>query len=166
MAHLSDIHVVGERYGFRIESGRAGPQGNGHLSRVFERLDATHQSSPIDIVLLTGDMTDAGRSSEWAEFYERLADYPAIADRMLILPGNHDVNVVDRANPARLELRRVPANSCGRCGCCLQWRVFRVIVLMFLTGRKIVWARPWLRRWPPPIRHSVLRGRRPIWQFG
>lgn len=108
VAHLSDIHVVGERYGFRIESGRAGPQGNGHLSRVFERLDATHQTSPIDIVLLTGDMTDAGRSSEWAEFYERLADYPAIADRMLILPGNHDVNVVDRANPARLELPTSP----------------------------------------------------------
>lgn len=27
VAHLSDIHVVGERYGFRIESGRAGPRG-------------------------------------------------------------------------------------------------------------------------------------------
>ena len=26
IAHLSDIHVVGERYGFRIESGRAGPR--------------------------------------------------------------------------------------------------------------------------------------------
>src|SRR6185436_4364338 len=24
IAHLSDLHVVGERYGFRIESGRAG----------------------------------------------------------------------------------------------------------------------------------------------
>ena len=24
VAHLSDIHIVGERYGFRIESGRAG----------------------------------------------------------------------------------------------------------------------------------------------
>ncbi len=28
VAHLSDIHVVGERYGFRMESGRGGPQGN------------------------------------------------------------------------------------------------------------------------------------------
>ena len=27
VAHLSDPHVVGERYGFRIESGRSGPRG-------------------------------------------------------------------------------------------------------------------------------------------
>ena len=31
IAHLSDIHVVGERYGFRIESGRSGPSGNERL---------------------------------------------------------------------------------------------------------------------------------------
>ncbi len=29
---------------------------------------------------------------------------PAIAQRVLMLPGNHDVNIVDRANPARLDL--------------------------------------------------------------
>ena len=34
VAHLSDVHFVGERYGFRIESGRAGPRGND----VFERV--------------------------------------------------------------------------------------------------------------------------------
>ena len=28
----------------------------------------------------------------------------AIAERVLLLPGNHDVNIVDRANPARLDL--------------------------------------------------------------
>ena len=71
IAHLSDVHVVGERYGFRIESGRAGPQGNERLSRLLNQLDAIHQAKPIDSILLTGDMTDAGRSSEWAEFLGR-----------------------------------------------------------------------------------------------
>ncbi len=33
IAHLSDIHVVGERYGRRIESGRSGPSGNERLKR-------------------------------------------------------------------------------------------------------------------------------------
>src|SRR5262249_61791853 len=28
IAHLSDVHVVGERYGFRLESGRAGTGGD------------------------------------------------------------------------------------------------------------------------------------------
>jgi hypothetical protein len=104
VAHLSDIHVVGERYGFRIESGRAGPRGNERLRMVLARLAAIHAEKPLDLVLITGDITDAGRSAEWAEFFDALAAHPGLAARLLILPGNHDVNIVDRANPARLEL--------------------------------------------------------------
>jgi hypothetical protein len=104
VAHLSDLHAVGERYGFRIESGRTGPQGNDSLRRVFKRLEALHGERPLDLILITGDMTDAGRSAEWAEFLDIVAAHPHLAERMLALPGNHDLNVVDRANPARLEL--------------------------------------------------------------
>jgi 3',5'-cyclic AMP phosphodiesterase CpdA len=111
VAHLSDIHIVGERYGFRIESGRGGPRGNERARRVFVRLEAEHAARPLDLVLITGDMTDAGRSAEWAEFFDIMADHPDLASRTLILPGNHDVNVVDRANPARLDLPFSPAKS-------------------------------------------------------
>jgi predicted MPP superfamily phosphohydrolase len=109
VAHLSDLHVVGERYGFRIESGRAGPRGNERLKELLRELDALHARSPLDAILITGDMTDAGRSSEWAELLDALALHPALADRLLILPGNHDLNVVDRANPARLDLPTSPS---------------------------------------------------------
>ncbi len=102
---------MGERYGFRIESGRAGPRGNERLKRVMARLEAEHAARPLDLVLITGDMTDAGRSSEWAEFFDILAGHPDLAARTLILPGNHDVNVVDRANPARLDLPFSPAKT-------------------------------------------------------
>lgn len=108
VAHLSDLHTVGEPYGFRIESGRAGPQGNGRMARVLEKLSAIDAKSPLDVVLITGDMTDAGRSAEWIAFLDELARHPELTDRMLILPGNHDVNVVDRSNPARLELPTSP----------------------------------------------------------
>jgi len=108
VAHLSDLHAVGERYGFRIESGRTGPQGNERMRRVFDRLEAFHRDQPLDLILITGDMTDAGRSAEWAEFLDAVAEHPRLAERILILPGNHDVNVVDRANPARLELPTSP----------------------------------------------------------
>ncbi|WP_020187419.1 metallophosphoesterase [Methylopila sp. 73B] len=105
VAHLSDLHAVGERFGFRIESGRAGPQGNARLAATFEALARAHAAEPLDLVLVTGDMTDAGRSSEWAEFLEALDTLdPALRERMLFIPGNHDVNVVDRSNPARLDL--------------------------------------------------------------
>lgn len=111
VAHLSDIHIVGERYGFRIESGRAGPRGNERLKQAMARLEAEHAARPLDLVLITGDITDAGRSSEWAEFLDILAGHPDLASRTLILPGNHDVNVVDRLNPARLDLPFSPAKT-------------------------------------------------------
>jgi hypothetical protein len=104
VAHLSDLHVIGERYGFRIESGRSGPRGNERLGRLLARLEQEHKARPLDFILITGDVTDAGRSSEWADFLTTLAKFPQLANRTLILPGNHDVNVVDRANPARLDL--------------------------------------------------------------
>jgi len=110
-AHLSDLHVVGERYGFRIESGRSGPRGNGRLERVFARLAACHAREPLDLVLVTGDMTDAGTSAEWAELLDIVAAHPELARRTLILPGNHDVNIVDRANPARLDLAFSPIKT-------------------------------------------------------
>lgn len=108
VAHLSDVHVVGERYGFRIESGRAGPRGNQRFLQVLDRLAEIHEREPLDLLLITGDMTDAGRSAEWAEFLDAMQRHPALAERSLILPGNHDVNIVDRANPARLELPGSP----------------------------------------------------------
>jgi hypothetical protein len=108
IAHLSDLHVVGERYGFRIESGRAGARGNERLMRVLAQLDELHADKPLDVVLVTGDLTDAGRSAEWAEFLAALGKHPRLAERVLVLPGNHDVNVVDRANPARLDLPTSP----------------------------------------------------------
>lgn len=108
VVHLSDIHIVGERFGFRIEGGRSGPRGNGRLELLLAELNAIHARDPLDVVLITGDITDAGRSSEWAEFAEALKPYPRLAERTLILPGNHDLNVVDRANPARLDLPTSP----------------------------------------------------------
>lgn len=108
VAHLSDLHGVGEPYGLRIESGRSGPRGNGRIAVLLRRLDALHAAEPLDLILLTGDTTDAGRSAEWAAFFDLLGQYPHLAARMLVLPGNHDVNVVDRTNPARLDLPMSP----------------------------------------------------------
>ena len=105
---MSDIHVVGERFGFRVESGRSGPRGNERLAQALAKLNEIHALHPLDLVLITGDVTDAGRSAEWAEFFDALAQYPRIASLVLALPGNHDLNVVDRANPARLDLPMSP----------------------------------------------------------
>ncbi len=108
VVHLSDIHVVGERYGFRLESGRSGPRGNVRLRRLLDQLEAIDAKQPFDTILITGDMTDAGLSSEWAEVLDALAEHPSLQGRVLMLPGNHDLNIVDRSNPARMDLPTSP----------------------------------------------------------
>jgi hypothetical protein len=108
IAHLSDVHAVATPYGFRIESGRAGPRGNQRLAQAFARLADIHAAQPLDMILISGDLTDAGSSTEWAAFFDVLAAYPQLSHLLAGLPGNHDLNVVDRANPARLDLPTSP----------------------------------------------------------
>jgi hypothetical protein len=85
-------------------------------------------------------MTDAGRSVEWAELLATLGRHPQLLERTLMLPGNHDTNVVDRANPARLDL---PTSPGGRLR---QMRTLsamaavqgdRIRVLDLKTGRRL-----------------------------
>lgn len=108
VVHLSDVHIVGERFGFRLESGRLGPRGNDRLVRLLAKLEQVHAEKPLDHILITGDITDAGRSAEWAEFFSAMLKHPMLAARTLILPGNHDINVVDRSNPAKLDFPTSP----------------------------------------------------------
>jgi len=111
IAHLSDIHVVGEKYGFRIEAGRSGPRGNDRLIRVLQRLDEIQAEQSLHAILVTGDITDAGLATEWAEFFDALSQFPHVAERMLMIPGNHDINVVNRANPAQFDLPTSPSKK-------------------------------------------------------
>ena len=132
IAHLSDIHVVGERYGRRIESGRSGPSGNERLKRLLKQLEVLDAKDKLDTILITGDMTDAGISTEWAQVLDALAAHPSFDGRVLMLPGNHDLNIVDRANPARMDLPTSPNRPLRQIRClsamnAVQGRHVRVI---------------------------------------
>jgi hypothetical protein len=103
IAHLSDLHLVGERYGCRMECGSFGPHGNRSFRSALRKLAAIHARTPLDRILVTGDVTDAGTRAEWVEFIDLLRECPQLRERMSFVPGNHDVNIVDRTNPARLD---------------------------------------------------------------
>jgi 3',5'-cyclic AMP phosphodiesterase CpdA len=103
-AHLSDLHLVGERYGYRMECGTDGPRGNHRMRHALRKLSAIHAATPLQGVLVTGDVTDAGTRSEWAAFLDLLRGYPDIRSRLLFVPGNHDVNIVDRTNTGRFDV--------------------------------------------------------------
>ena len=157
VVHLSDLHAVGERYGFRIESGRAGPRGNTRLERLLARLDAIHTERPLDVVLITGDMTDAGRSAEWAELLAALGRHPRLLERTLMQPGNHDINVVDRANPARLDL---PTSPGGRL------RQMRTLsAMMAVQGDRVRVVDPKTRRLGDTLSRALAPHRRAIAAF-
>ena len=104
IAHLSDLHLVGERYGYRMEAGTHGPRGNRCIVRALRKLSALQAASPLDHILVTGDITDAGTRAEWAEFMDLLRGRPELRERLSFVPGNHDTNVVDRTNAGRLDL--------------------------------------------------------------
>ncbi len=104
IAHLSDLHIVGERYGYRMETGTHGARGNRSFRNALRKLAAIHAKTPLDCVLVTGDITDAGTRAEWAAFMDLLRTCPDLRERLSLVPGNHDVNIVDRSNPGRLDL--------------------------------------------------------------
>jgi len=104
VAHLSDLHVVGGRYDYRMESGLLGPQGNECVREALRKLSTIHAQAPLARILMTGDITDAGTRAEWAEFLDLLQEHPEIRSHLYLVPGNHDVNVVDRAHPALIDL--------------------------------------------------------------
>jgi 3',5'-cyclic AMP phosphodiesterase CpdA len=104
VAHLSDLHLVGERYGYRMECGTHGPPGNDCVQHALSKLSAIHERTPLDCVLVSGDVTDAGTRAEWVEFLDLLRRCPEIRSRVLFVPGNHDVNIVDRTNTGRFDL--------------------------------------------------------------
>jgi 3',5'-cyclic AMP phosphodiesterase CpdA len=58
----------------------------------------------LDRVLVTGDITDDGTRAEWAAFIDLFRNYPELRDRLSFVPGNHDLNIVDRNNPGRFDL--------------------------------------------------------------
>ncbi len=111
VAHLSDLHIVGERYGHRMEAGTDGPRGNRVIRTALRKLAAIHGANAVDRVLMTGDITDAGTRAEWAEFIDLLRGCPELRHRLCLVPGNHDVNIIDRANPGRLDLPLSPGQS-------------------------------------------------------
>lgn len=104
VAHLSDLHLVGERYGYRMETGIHGPRGNRQFRNALRKLAAIHARTPFDHVFVTGDVTDAGTRAEWMAFIDLVRECHELRERLSLVPGNHDVNIVDRTNPGRLDL--------------------------------------------------------------
>jgi 3',5'-cyclic AMP phosphodiesterase CpdA len=89
VAHVSDLHLTPP--GLALVAG--GPSGNEAFERVWHEARPALQSA--DHILVTGDLTDTGAGEEWSMFMRFIADFPP--EKFIILPGNHDVNIIDRS---------------------------------------------------------------------
>jgi len=88
VAHLSDLHV---NEGPRVRMcERHTPGGNLHLARV---LDAPALAD-IDILLITGDVTDRGTAASWRSFVGMIEERD-LEHKLILVPGNHDLAFVD-----------------------------------------------------------------------
>lgn len=88
VVHLSDLHVT-ENEKVRLVEGRH-PGGNARLRRLLA--DETIRAA--DLLVITGDITDRGTARAWHTFKE-LLDEAGLAERTILVPGNHDLSLVD-----------------------------------------------------------------------
>lgn len=85
IAHLSDIHLTG---GEDTAEGQKSPDDK------FAAICCHRELLEADLVIATGDITDTGHPREWKIFFDCVR--PEIFGKLILVPGNHDVAVVDR----------------------------------------------------------------------
>ncbi|MCK5756800.1 MAG: metallophosphoesterase, partial [Mycobacterium sp.] len=73
IAHISDLHVTGD------------PARRARIRAVIDHVNA--RAAGIDVLLVTGDITDEGTAAQSAEAAEILGE--ALIPT-LVIPGNHD----------------------------------------------------------------------------
>lgn len=90
--HLSDLHFVDGDTVSRVETHGHPPFGNG---AVLERLDRLQDLLlRADVVVLSGDTTDSGTEVQWQHFLNAIGRFPGLCEKILLVPGNHDLNHV------------------------------------------------------------------------
>jgi len=95
--HLSDLHFVGDDLAGRAESLGREPIGNRLLEERFAELAEDLQR--CDVIVFSGDLTDTGSSSEWNALKNVIERWPEqLRQKVFVVPGNHDVNVIAPAN--------------------------------------------------------------------
>lgn len=93
VVHLTDFHFVGDDAASRCEKPERPPFGNESVVRSLLSLQG--EIEVADLLVLSGDLTDAGTEAEWTQFdwaVSRLGQ--AAREKVFVVPGNHDLNYV------------------------------------------------------------------------
>ncbi len=88
IAHLSDLHLTRKDNLKRSEPKLFGALRG--MNDAFRRIVTTREIQESDFVLVTGDVTDRGDLESWRVFWSAVRG-AGLADRIRVVPGNHDV---------------------------------------------------------------------------
>jgi 3',5'-cyclic AMP phosphodiesterase CpdA len=96
IVQLSDLHFGGKHAFLMRKGGRVwNEERPSFVDALLKDLDGLGLSDRVDALLLTGDFVETGESAEFelaADFVRTLsASISVSADRILMIPGNHDV---------------------------------------------------------------------------
>lgn len=97
IAHLSDVHLIAARsrrrsYGLRSRAVGMGRTADPALrgKRLAAALRAAKETGAEHLVV-SGDLTELGDEAEYELFAEVLSDAGIAAERVTLIPGNHDM---------------------------------------------------------------------------
>lgn len=88
IAQLSDLHITEGPRVRMVE--RAVPGGNQRLPLLLD----DPQIASSHVILITGDVTDRGTAVAWRNFLDAIEER-GLEDRTIMVPGNHDMGMVD-----------------------------------------------------------------------
>ena len=87
--HASDFHITGDDNEALTEG--AATFSSATLSSIMNAI--SKDASDCDAVLFTGDITDTGSAKAWERFLASCP--PQLQNKMILVPGNHDLNLQD-----------------------------------------------------------------------
>ena len=88
IVHLSDLHLTSNDKDARSEARLFGRLKG--MNAAFRKIIQTQPIQQAGLILFTGDITDRGEIEAWKVFWNALKE-AGLFDRVLVVPGNHDV---------------------------------------------------------------------------
>ncbi len=88
IVHLSDLHLTRTDNVKRTEQNIFEPLKG--MNAAFREIVSSDPIQNADLTIVTGDITDRGSPKEWSVFWEIVRN-ANLADKIIVIPGNHDV---------------------------------------------------------------------------
>nr|WP_254451966.1 DUF4123 domain-containing protein [Duganella vulcania] len=127
VAHLSDLHIP---CGTRLTEDE--PWEDDILQKCSNTLAAKDKEQPLAAIVFSGDITDTGRPGAWQTFE---SSFGAYKDRIVMAPGNHDLNIVGYGALSILLVR----DKSGAEGRWTRMEAFMKTAIVMMGDRAQVW---------------------------